>query len=68
LKARKISLDDDLLSLVDEINRASWDETNEICKYDAEGLKSYLERQDTIFVACHEHSEAGPVLLGIASS
>ncbi|GJM12214.1 MAG: hypothetical protein DHS20C12_06170 [Pseudohongiella sp.] len=68
MKVRRITLDDDLLSLVDEINCASWDEANEMCEYDIEGLEAYLERQDTIFVACHGHSEAGPVLLGIASS
>lgn len=68
LKARKISLDDDLLNLVEEINRASWDEANEMCEYDVESLRAYLERQDTVFIACHEYSESRPILLGIASS
>jgi len=68
LKARKISQYDDLRSLVEEINRASWDEANEMPEFDVESLKAYLERQDTVFIACHADSERVPVLLGIASS
>lgn len=61
-------MDDDLQSLVAEINHALWDEGNEMSVYDSESLKVYLERQDTIFVVCHEESEQGAVLQGIASS
>lgn len=68
MKAKEITLDDDLYSLVGEINNASWDEANVMSKYDYESLKRYLERADTIFIACHERSEQGAVLLGIASS
>lgn len=68
LKAKEITLDDDLQSLVGEINYALWDKANEMSEYDSESLKKYLERQDTIFIACHEESEQGAVLLGIASS
>ncbi|RUO34862.1 GNAT family N-acetyltransferase [Aliidiomarina soli] len=68
MKAKEITLDDDLHSLVGQINCASWDEANEMSEYDYESLKRYLERSDTIFIACNEESEQGTVLLGIASS
>ncbi len=59
---------DDLQRLVDEINQASWDDANEMSAYDVEALSAYLERQDTVFVACHERDAQGRTLLGIASS
>jgi len=68
LKAKEISVDDDLQSLIADINYALWDEDNEMSVYDSESLKIYLERQDTIFIACHEEFERSAVLLGIASS
>ena len=68
MKARKISPDEDLHRLVEEINGASWDEANEMTRYDVEGLQAYLERQDTVFIACHEDPDDGGALLGIASS
>lgn len=68
MKARTIDLDDDLHRLVNEINSASWDDSNEMSRYDVESLKAYLSRQDTVFVACHADAEQGGALLGIASS
>lgn len=68
LKVRKITLDDDLHGLVADINSSCWDDANEISEYDVASLKAYLERQDTIFLACHEETDEGGVLLGIASS
>lgn len=65
MKVRKVGVDDDLHLLVEQINGAAWDEANEMTEYDVESLKAYLQRQDTIFVACHD-SEG--TLLGIASS
>ena len=63
-----VTNDDDLSSLVDEINSASWDDANELSEYDSAALSEYLGQQDTIFVACHEIVEGGRTLLGIASS
>ena len=58
---------DDLQKIVDEINSASWDETNEISKYDVESLTNFLNRQDTLFVTCHNESSDRTTLRGIAS-
>ncbi len=58
-------MDDDLQHLVQQINCASWDESNEMREYDSESLQVYLHRQDTIFVSCHDSED---VLLGIASA
>lgn len=63
-----ISIEDDLVRLVEEINQASWDEANEMCEFDADALLAYLTHQDTVFVACHAVSEGESTLLGIASS
>lgn len=59
---------DDLLQLVNEINAAEWDDANEMSDYDVESLATYLDRQDTLFVACHEVTAKGRTLLGFASS
>ena len=63
-----ISASDNLNKIVNEINRASWDSANEMSMYDVESLSIYLERQDTLFVTCHDISTDPPTLLGIASS
>ena len=63
-----ITLSDNLQNIVDEINNASWDGSNEMSPYDIESISAYLERQDTLFVACHDFSSKPPKLLGIASS
>ena len=63
-----ITPSDDLRKIVHEINHASWDRANEMSVYDVESLVSYLERQDTLFVTCHDISSDPPTLLGIASS
>ena len=63
-----ITSSDDLSKIVHEINHASWDSANEMSVYDVESMFSYLERQDTLFVTCHDISSDPPTLLGIASS
>lgn len=63
-----ISLSDNLQEIVNEINNASWDDANEMSLFDVESLSSYLERQDTLFIACHDVSSNPPKLQGIASS
>ena len=59
---------DDLRKIVHEINHASWDSANEMSVYDVESLTTYLERQDTLFIMCHDISSDPPTLLGIASA
>lgn len=63
-----ITLSDNLQKIVHEINNASWDNANEMTLYDVESLSTYLERQDTLFVACHDVSSNPPKLLGMASA
>ncbi len=59
---------DDLERLVAEINRASWDDANEMSEYHVGALATYLQRQDTLFVACHDVDGSERTLLGMASS
>ena len=66
MKITRITLQDDLETLVEEINASSWADDNEMPRYDAASLTAYLQRQDTVFVACHD-SEPSAILLGIAS-
>ena len=63
-----VTLVDNLQQLVDEINRAAWDHANEISEYDVVALSAYLERQDTLFVSCHDVTDDGRTLLGMASA
>jgi len=63
----RISLDDDLDPLVDEINAASWDEDNGEFDYDVPSLAAYLSRQDTVFIVCHEDGPQGRVFQGMCS-
>jgi ribosomal protein S18 acetylase RimI-like enzyme len=63
-----VTLVDNLQQIVDEINQASWDHANEISDYDVVALSAYLERQDTLFVACHDVTDDGRTLLGMASA
>jgi len=58
----------DLRKIVHEINHALWDSANEMSVYDVESLSTYLEREDTLFITCHDISSDPPRLLGIASS
>ena len=68
ISVRVVARSDDLERIVSEINESSWDDENEMSKYDAESLAAYLERQDTLFLTCHDRSVAPPKLLGMASS
>jgi ribosomal protein S18 acetylase RimI-like enzyme len=64
----RITIEEDLERLVEEINSASWDAANEISGYDPEDLAAYLTHPDTVFIACHEVADEARVLLGIASA
>jgi len=63
-----VALADNLQQLVDEINQATWDHANEMSEYEVVTLSAYLERQDTLFVACHDVTDDGQTLLGVASA
>jgi len=64
----RITTDDNLLQLVAEINQALWDHTNDMSVFDVEALTAYLKRQDTLFVACHDITEADRTFMGMASA
>lgn len=64
----EITKTDDIEQLVTEINQSAWDDANEMSHYDVESLSAYLNRQDTIFLACHDTESTPPTLLGLASS
>lgn len=63
-----VTLADNLQQLVEEINHACWDNANDIAMHDVAALSAYLERQDTLFMVCHDVTEAGRTLLGVASA
>ncbi len=65
---QRVTPDDDLQALVNEINSALWDEANEMSVYATDALAAYLARADTVFIACHEHEAGARKLLGIASA
>jgi GNAT superfamily N-acetyltransferase len=67
ITTNRITSADDLARLVAEINDASWDEANDMAAYDVDELAAYLDRQDTVFVACHHIDGMTRALLGIAS-
>ena len=62
-----VECSDNLKQIVSDINRASWDEANDITPYDASCLQNYLALQDTVFITCYEASATASTLLGIAS-
>ena len=68
LTTRLLTESDDLEHIVNEINRAHWDEANEIEEYEVGALRSYLLQQDTLFAVCYLTETAGPALAGIASA
>ena len=67
MKALVITHDSELAKLVDEINQALWDDANDMVVYDVGSLQAYLQRQDTVFIACHASQAEKSVLMGIAS-
>ena len=65
---REFGLQDDLESLVTQINAAVWDDANEMCQYQVDALRAYLQRPDTLFIACYESSGTHTVFAGMASA
>ncbi len=68
MHVKTVTRADNLARLVAQINQASWDDANEMSEYGVEALTAYLDRQDTIFIACQEGVSGNETLLGIASS
>ncbi|MFE4105995.1 GNAT family N-acetyltransferase [Almyronema epifaneia] len=68
IAVKVIAIDDDLQKLVEDINNASWDDANEMSQFNVEELSTYLNSQDTIFVACYDIVDSNKILLGIASA
>ena len=68
LQVHVVKPEDDLDTLVAQINSAQWDDANEMTTYDTASLSEYLRCSDTVFVVCHDASTIPPTLLGFASS
>ena len=68
LNTRTISRDDDLETLVDQINAAQWDEANAIEIYTPAALTAYLGSEGAIFVVCYDDAGDTEVFCGMASA
>jgi ribosomal protein S18 acetylase RimI-like enzyme len=68
LNTKLVTVEDNILALVEAINAVSWDDDNEMCAYNEEDLRFYLEQQHTVFVACYSEMTHGKTLVGIASA
>ena len=68
MQVNVVSTEDNLKELVELINAAKWDDDNAISPYEVDALTAYLNRQDTVFVACFEEVLGKKTLLGMASS
>lgn len=72
IEVKRIALDDTtdeaIESLVRSINNAAWDEGNGMTPYDPGALKAYLERADTVFMACHAVHDGQRTFMGMASA
>ena len=53
--------------LLTKLIRHLWDEANEISTYDPVSLGAYLDRQDTLFVVCHDATATPSTFMGMAS-
>ena len=62
-----VSLEDDLESLVGDINAARWDAANDIVAYDVNALLAYLHKTDVVFVACYLVEGESRTFAGMAS-
>jgi ribosomal protein S18 acetylase RimI-like enzyme len=68
MEVKEIKVSDDLEKLTLDIKSASWDEGNDIQCYSESSLRAYLERQDSLFLACYLERDGQNTLLGIASA
>ncbi|MCH2390225.1 MAG: GNAT family N-acetyltransferase [Nitrospinales bacterium] len=67
MKVNLVSVDDDIKELIKQINLSSWDEQDDIEHYSIKTLLAYLEKQDTVFLACYTEVQGIETLTGIAS-
>lgn len=67
IEITRIEPEDDLESLIKQINGAVWDADNDMPPYDVKSLQLYLQREDTVFIAAHATGDGAAMLLGIAS-
>ena len=67
MKVNLVSVDDDIKELIKQINLSSWDEQDDIEHYSIKALLAYLEKQDTVFLACYTEVQGIETLTGIAS-
>ena len=68
LHFKVITLEDNLQTLVEQINDAQWDEANDVQKYAVDALQEYLAKQDTVLVVCYLENDSGNSLAGMASA
>ena len=68
LQTKFLTVDDDLETIVNDINEAQWGEDNEIEIYEVAALRAYLLQQDTLFVTCYKGENESMNLGGIASA
>jgi len=54
MQVHVLTTSDNLEKLVNDINRALWDEDNEMSEYDISSLKAYLNQPDTVFITCYK--------------
>ncbi len=64
-EVKMVSSSDDLIRLVESINKGDWDEGNEIEEYAVDSLRAYLEQPDTFFLVCLHTSMASSDIAGM---
>ncbi len=67
-KITRLTIADDLQAIVDSINAATWDDENDMGGWEADDLRAYLERQDTVFICHFGETVNGWQLMGIGSA
>ena len=68
IEVKKITEEHELESIVADINKAVWDEDNDVSQYGVGALQAYLQRQDTVLVVAYEKTDSVQNFLGMASA
>lgn len=68
LVVKAFNATDDLTQLVEHINAATWDDANDMGEYQVDALQAYLQRPDTLFIACYRTVATASTFLGMASA
>lgn len=66
-QVKTINREDDLELVVSQINAAQWD-ADDVQTYAVTALRSYLNRQDTLFLVCYLAADSKSELVGMASA